>query len=320
MQDLRIANVQGLFCVDLQRGCKPVIVLVLTLKKGGGQTPLYERVLAVSCAHDYFKIDFRIVSEPRNDGKLVVLKSTNCIYPRKDGEYYSLITMSLRKLVKQSRTISLSLGERARVRGLSVCVKPLTSSQDGEDRISTFSPAWKCEKFLVRFNPTNLDKELNSHPELDSGSIHLVKRTCIDRFRFSPSGVDGMTPILSLLPSREKACTLSSPFVGGGFSEVRWFCQARKVRVGRYSTHTPNNPRQDVRRTGEGWQYRWTDTPQRQLRATSPAWGEDEAWRLQFNILRRMKKWGRWITTVIARSDSDVAIHNVPSPRGRVLC
>lgn len=36
MQDLRIANVQGIFCVDLQRGCKPVIVLVLTLKKGGG--------------------------------------------------------------------------------------------------------------------------------------------------------------------------------------------------------------------------------------------------------------------------------------------
>lgn len=37
MQDLRIANVQGIFCVDLQRGCKPVIVLVSTLKGGGGQ-------------------------------------------------------------------------------------------------------------------------------------------------------------------------------------------------------------------------------------------------------------------------------------------
>ena len=36
MQDLRIANLQGIFCVDLQRGCKSVIVPVLTLKKGGG--------------------------------------------------------------------------------------------------------------------------------------------------------------------------------------------------------------------------------------------------------------------------------------------
>ena len=39
MQDLRIANVQGIFCVDLQRGCKPVIVLVLTLR-GGGRNPI----------------------------------------------------------------------------------------------------------------------------------------------------------------------------------------------------------------------------------------------------------------------------------------
>ena len=39
MQDLRIANLQGIFCVDLQRGCKPVIVLVSTLR-GGGRNPI----------------------------------------------------------------------------------------------------------------------------------------------------------------------------------------------------------------------------------------------------------------------------------------
>ena len=40
MQDLRIANVQGIFCVDLQRGCKPVIAPVLTLTGGGGRNPI----------------------------------------------------------------------------------------------------------------------------------------------------------------------------------------------------------------------------------------------------------------------------------------
>ena len=30
MQDLRIANVQGIFCVDLQRGCN----------RGGGRNPI----------------------------------------------------------------------------------------------------------------------------------------------------------------------------------------------------------------------------------------------------------------------------------------
>ena len=39
MQDLRIANVQGIFCVDLQRGRKPVIVLISTLR-GGGRNPI----------------------------------------------------------------------------------------------------------------------------------------------------------------------------------------------------------------------------------------------------------------------------------------
>lgn len=39
MQDLRIANVQGIFCVDLQRGCKSVIVPALTLR-GGGRNPI----------------------------------------------------------------------------------------------------------------------------------------------------------------------------------------------------------------------------------------------------------------------------------------
>ena len=36
MQDLRIANLQGIFCVDLQHRCKLVIVPVLTLGGGGG--------------------------------------------------------------------------------------------------------------------------------------------------------------------------------------------------------------------------------------------------------------------------------------------
>ena len=35
MQNLRIANLQGIFCVDLQYLCKPVIALVLTLRRGG---------------------------------------------------------------------------------------------------------------------------------------------------------------------------------------------------------------------------------------------------------------------------------------------
>ena len=39
MQDLRIANLQGIFCVDLQYRCKPVIVPVLTLG-GGGSNPI----------------------------------------------------------------------------------------------------------------------------------------------------------------------------------------------------------------------------------------------------------------------------------------
>ena len=39
MQDLRIANLQGIFCVDLQYRCKPVIVPVLTLR-GGGRKPI----------------------------------------------------------------------------------------------------------------------------------------------------------------------------------------------------------------------------------------------------------------------------------------
>ena len=39
MQDLRIANVQGIFCVDLQCGCKSVIAPVLTLR-GGGRNPI----------------------------------------------------------------------------------------------------------------------------------------------------------------------------------------------------------------------------------------------------------------------------------------
>ena len=40
MQDLRIANVQGIFCVDLQCGCKSVIVLISTLRGGGGRNPI----------------------------------------------------------------------------------------------------------------------------------------------------------------------------------------------------------------------------------------------------------------------------------------
>ena len=40
MQDLRIANLQGIFCVDLQYRCKPVIVPVLTLGGGGGRNPI----------------------------------------------------------------------------------------------------------------------------------------------------------------------------------------------------------------------------------------------------------------------------------------
>ena len=39
MQDLRIANVQGIFCLVLQRGCIPVIAPVLTLW-GGGRNPI----------------------------------------------------------------------------------------------------------------------------------------------------------------------------------------------------------------------------------------------------------------------------------------
>ena len=39
MQDLRIANLQGIFCVDLQCRCKPVIVPVLALR-GGGRNPI----------------------------------------------------------------------------------------------------------------------------------------------------------------------------------------------------------------------------------------------------------------------------------------
>ena len=41
MQDLRIANVQGIFCVDLQRGCKSVIVLVSALRGGGQKSYKY---------------------------------------------------------------------------------------------------------------------------------------------------------------------------------------------------------------------------------------------------------------------------------------
>ena len=40
MQNLRIANLQGIFCVDLQYRCKPVIVPVLTLGGGGGRNPI----------------------------------------------------------------------------------------------------------------------------------------------------------------------------------------------------------------------------------------------------------------------------------------
>ena len=40
MQDLRIANLQGIFCVDLQHRCKPVIAPVLTLGGWGGQKPI----------------------------------------------------------------------------------------------------------------------------------------------------------------------------------------------------------------------------------------------------------------------------------------
>ena len=39
MQNLRIANLQGIFCVYLQYRCKPVIVPVLTLR-GGGRNPI----------------------------------------------------------------------------------------------------------------------------------------------------------------------------------------------------------------------------------------------------------------------------------------
>ena len=39
MQNLRIANLQGIFCVDLQYRCKPVIAPVLTLG-GGGRNPI----------------------------------------------------------------------------------------------------------------------------------------------------------------------------------------------------------------------------------------------------------------------------------------
>ena len=39
MQNLRIANLQGIFCVDLQYRCKPVIAPVLTLR-GGGRNPI----------------------------------------------------------------------------------------------------------------------------------------------------------------------------------------------------------------------------------------------------------------------------------------
>ena len=38
MQNLRIANLQGIFCVDLQHRCKPVIAPVLTLR--GGRNPI----------------------------------------------------------------------------------------------------------------------------------------------------------------------------------------------------------------------------------------------------------------------------------------
>ena len=37
MQDLRIANVQGIFCVDLQCGCESVIAPVSTLRGGGAE-------------------------------------------------------------------------------------------------------------------------------------------------------------------------------------------------------------------------------------------------------------------------------------------
>ena len=39
MQNLRIANLQGIFCVDLQYRCKPVIAPVSTLR-GGGRNPI----------------------------------------------------------------------------------------------------------------------------------------------------------------------------------------------------------------------------------------------------------------------------------------
>ena len=39
MQDLRIANLQGIFCVYLQCRCKLVIVPVLALR-GGGRNPI----------------------------------------------------------------------------------------------------------------------------------------------------------------------------------------------------------------------------------------------------------------------------------------
>lgn len=41
MQDLRIANLQGIFCVDLQYHCKPVIVPVLALRGGGQKSYKY---------------------------------------------------------------------------------------------------------------------------------------------------------------------------------------------------------------------------------------------------------------------------------------
>ena len=41
MQDLRIANLQGIFCVDLQHRCKLVIVPVLALRGGGQKSYKY---------------------------------------------------------------------------------------------------------------------------------------------------------------------------------------------------------------------------------------------------------------------------------------
>lgn len=81
----------------------------------------------------------------------------------------NIINMSLRDASEawQSNAIYPLLRERVpkgRVRVLPVRVKTKVSSQDGEDRISAFSPAWKCEKFLVRFNPTNSGNEYHLIP------------------------------------------------------------------------------------------------------------------------------------------------------------